>query len=645
MNPARIDDDKLIPRSKKKRLGEILLAAGLLDRAQLHSALKESKQNKQRLGTVLLEKKMITEEVLAQTLADHLGYKYIVIADTIIEPEAILMVPEHLVRKHMVVPISYDNGSLVMAMADPLSFDSISAISFYTGSEIRPVLSTVTEIKDTIDRFYDDNENIENVVKETLREFDKTNFQMIPEIGLEEEEENVSLEERSRLAPIIRLTNLIISTAIKKDASDIHIEPEKNHVRVRYRIDGILKEEMKLPKWSQGAIVSRIKILARLDITERRIPQDGGIRIKLQSRSIDLRISTLPTNHGEKVVIRILMQVPHVSSLSRLGLFEKDLESVQELIKKKKGLIVVTGPTGSGKTTSLYTILSMLKSESRNIITVENPVEYNIPGVTQVQIDTDAGRTFNLTLRAILRQDPDIILLGEIRDTETAELAIRAAMTGHLVFSTLHTNDAVSTISRLRDLGIPNFLIALLLMGIVAQRLVRKICPKCKTRDMTIGRTLTPELKAMGITQQTIDEQVFYYGAGCNYCDFSGYKGRTGIFEILRPNQAARELIYSGASDAELNVAAISNGMTSICWDGILKVKAGITTLDELTRVIEIYDEFNVGCDNCGKVIRSSFMLCPYCGTTQGNSCDRCGKVLEAEWAFCPYCKSSIKQV
>ncbi|MFQ5455113.1 MAG: GspE/PulE family protein [Nitrospirota bacterium] len=572
---------------RKKRLGDILVEAGLLNIEHLEMALAEGKRTKKRLGEVLLDMKIVNEEELAKTLSMQLGYPYINLSESRIDAEAILMIPEHLVRKHNVIPLSFQNGCLTIAMIDPLSFESISDLAFYSGSEVKPVISTRSNIIDAIKHYYSDSSNIESIAKDTLNNIDNTPFQIISDINIIDEEA-MSLEEKSRMAPIIRLTNLIITSAVRKRASDIHIEPEKTYVQIRYRIDGILKKEMTLPKWVQGAVVSRIKILATMDITERRLPQDGGVRIMSGKQEVDLRVSTLPTNHGEKVVIRLLLPSNSIDSLEMLGIDSKDSDSVIRLINMKKGIILVTGPTGSGKTTTLYTILNMLKDVSRNIITVENPIEYNLEGITQVQINADIGLTFVQALRSILRQDPDIILVGEIRDKETAEMAMRAAMTGHLVLSTMHTNDASSTIIRLVDIGVPPYLISSLLIGIIAQRLVRRICPKCKEPDNKSFLTLNGELKAIGISAKLIKGSTFYRGKGCEFCGFTGYKGRVGMFEILRPNTHIKKIFSSYANDDEIYMAAIQNGMKTFTVDGIIKAKNGITTLHELLRVIDL---------------------------------------------------------
>ncbi len=439
-----------------------------------------------------------------------------------------------------------------------------------------------------------------------------------------------SLEERSRLAPVIQLGNLILSKAIKLRASDIHIEPAKSEFRVRYRIDGLLKEDMRLPKWVQNPLVSRMKILATLDISERRLPQDGAVRVIAEGREVDLRVSTLPTNHGEKVVLRILDQSKTLSDLEHVGLNERNLKIVHQMIAKRKGMILVTGPTGSGKTTTLYAIIQELKGVTNNLTTVEDPVEYTMEGINQTQINPDIGLSFSAALRSILRQDPNIIFVGEIRDKETAQVAFRAAMTGHLVLSTLHTNDAPSTITRLVDIGIPAYLVSSSLIGVVAQRLVRKTCLKCAQSSAqdnfsALSSSSTPP-------EPTLND-------GCAACDYTGFNGRIGVFEVLPVSPKIRELIASGATDQEIRSASVAIGMTSMEEDGLEKAKIGLTTVDEVARVVEKDEVFKSCCPQCQHAIRIDFLVCPYCGTDSPYVCNSCGKLLQPDWSTCPYCR------
>jgi type IV pilus assembly protein PilB len=623
--------------TQKKRLGDFLLENGLLEGPDLQRALDEQRRSGKKLGEVLVDLHLVTEHQLVQTLAVQLGYKAVELHSVNIDPEVILLIPEHLARKHQVIPIAFEDRSITVAMGDPLDFECIRDLSFYTGYGIIPVLTTRREILEAVEHEYKQlkpDHSVDDLVKESAKDFDETLLQVIPEIPTTTDELQ-SLQESSRLAPIIRLANVILSKAIRYQASDIHIEPMQKDCRIRYRIDGMLKEEMRLPRWVQGALTSRIKILANLDIAERRQPQDGAVRIKAENREIDLRVSVLPAHHGEKLVIRVLDQSKVRITLENMGLTSQELALLNRLTRRKKGIILVTGPVGSGKTTTLYAMINRLRSESTNLMTVEDPIEYTIEGTNQIQTNPEIGLTFGKCLRAILRQDPNIILIGEIRDSETAEIAFRAAMTGHLVLSTLHTNDAPSTISRLIDIGVPGYLVASQLVGVIAQRLVRRLCPRCKE---SIQMPLE-DLLLLKIPPQTAGEISFFEAKSCTHCHSSGYKGRTGIFEVMELTPALREKITAGASEQEFRAAALSMGMVGLMGAGLQKVREGTTSFSELTRVIEVEEPLQAFCQKCAKPITVDFLACPYCATAVSHRCRSCGKSLQPEWAVCPYCR------
>jgi type IV pilus assembly protein PilB len=551
------------------------------------------------------------------------------------------LIPEVLAKRHLAVPLEIQNKKLTVAMVDPLDYESINDLRFHAGMGITPVVATRKEILETIEQNYHLDTSVEKIVEATAKDFGDSLIQIVPELA-ETDLRNVetrSLEERSRMAPVIQLANLILAKAIKLRASDIHIEPEQREFRVRYRIDGFLKEDMKLPKWVQNPLISRIKILAQINIAERRLPQDGAVRVKAEGREVDLRVSTLPTRHGEKVVLRILDQSKMLIQLEQVGLFEKDLLAVQRLIQKKKGMILVTGPTGSGKTTTLYSIINELRSETNNLTTVEDPVEYTIAGINQVQINSDIGFTFANSLRSILRQDPNIIFVGEIRDLETAEIAFRAAMTGHLVLSTLHTNDAPSTITRLVDIGIPRYLVSSAVIGIVAQRLVRKLCPKCKVPASSDAKGGGASFSSAGMEGAALFQE-----KGCASCNYTGFSGRVGVFEVLSVSAKLKEIISTGGTEEEIRSAAYALGMTSMEEDGLQKARRGITTLEEVVRVVEAEETFKSLCLQCHRSIHIDFLICPYCGSASPYVCSSCGKLLQAEWQVCPYCRHKAHQ-
>jgi type IV pilus assembly protein PilB len=616
----------------KKRLGDLLIEIGFLSQPNLNRGLDEQKKSGKRLGEVLIQMQLISESQMAQSLASLVGMKYVKLTSHQIDPTLFVIIPEALARRHLAVPLESRNKKLTVAMADPLDYESINDLRFHAGMAIDPVVATRKEILETIEENYRLDSSVEKIVEASAKEFDTGSIQVVPDLPKSDHRnaEIRSLEEESRLGPVIRLTNLILNKAIKLRASDIHIEPGPKACRVRYRIDGLLKEDLQLPKWVQNPLISRIKILAKLDISERRLPQDGAVRMVAEGREIDLRVSALPTHHGEKLVLRILDQSKRPIDLDQVGFLEKDVVRVRQIIKKRKGIVLVTGPTGSGKTTTLYAVIAALKSEANNLTTVEDPVEYTIDGINQVQINPEIGLTFASSLRSILRQDPNIIFIGEIRDLETAEIAFRAAMTGHLVLSTIHTNDAVSTITRLVDIGIPRYLVASAVVGIVAQRLARTLCPECKV-------AVPPPLGGPA-TGAALREE------GCRLCHYTGFLGRVGIFEVLTLSPKLRELISTGASEEELRSAGGVMGMTSLEEDGLEKVKQGLTTLEEVTRVVEMEEAFKSICPQCSRPIHIDFLICPHCGSASPYVCSSCGKLLQPDWSACPYCRHRVER-
>jgi type IV pilus assembly protein PilB len=624
----------------KKRLGDFLFDSGLITRDQLQRALNEQKRLGRKLGETLTTLRIISDEALAQALSTQLGYPFMDLSTTALEPDIVMAIPETLARKQCAIPVSLENKTLTVAMVDPLDYECLRDLGFASGFRIQPAIATRKEILEAIERYYNLDSSVESIVQETAQQYDESVLQIIPEIGSTSGDAQ-SLEERSRLAPVIRLANLIMTKAIRQRASDIHIEPTSRDFRVRYRIDGLLKEDLRLPKWIHGALISRMKILGRLDIAERRLPQDGSVRVKSDNREIDLRLSTLPTQYGEKMVVRVLDQGKLVVSLDTLGVSPQNLSRIRSLMRRKQGIILVTGPTGSGKTTTLYSMIHAVRDEVTNIVTVEDPIEYNLDGVNQVQINADIGLTFAHCLRSILRQDPNVILIGEIRDLETAEIACRAAMTGHLVLSTVHTNDAPSTITRLVDLGIPRYLVGSLVMGVIAQRLVRCVCPRCKT-------TMPPpveSLVSLKIPLDSVKSVSFYYGKGCSYCHYIGYQGRTGLYEILEMTPRLRELVAAGGAEQDIRSTALASKMTSLGEDGLNKVKEGITTIEELLRVIEVREDLQTFCTQCRRSIHIDFQVCPYCAHLVTHHCHACGKPLQPEWIICPYCRNRIGDV
>ena len=621
----------LLKHAPKKKLGELLVEVGLLTIENLDVALVEQKKTGIRLGEILMRLQFLTEDQMAQALATQCGIRYFEPALIEIDPAVLSLIPETLARKHLTLPVEINNKRLTVAMVDPLDYASINDLRFHAGMVIEPVVATRYAIMEAIDRLYGrgtkSGKSIHPVAQTTD---DEGALPVMMDTDLLNAETR-SLEQRGKLAPAIQLTNHIFSQAVSLRASDVHVEPGQKDCRIRFRVDGLLKEIMKLPKWAQNPFISRIKILAKMDISERRLPQDGAMRLTLEGRDVDFRVSTLPTLHGEKVVIRILDQSKMLIGLDEVGLFGKDAETIRAMIKKKKGMILVTGPTGSGKTTTLYAVVNQLRAETSNLTTLEDPIEYTIDGINQVQINSDIGLSFAATLRSILRQDPNVIFVGEIRDLETAEIAFRAAMTGHLVLSTLHTNDAVATITRLVDIGVPRYIVASAVIGIVAQRLVRRLCPQCKVP------TQMEKMGEASLAYSILEGAPLFHEKGCKACYQSGFSGRVGIFEILTLSTKLRKLISSGATELEFRSEA--GGISSMEEDGLCKVKQGVTTVEEVLRVVEKEEVFKSCCPQCGHFMHADFLICPYCGSASPSVCSSCGRLLQSDWIVCPYCR------
>ncbi len=556
---------------KKKLLGEVLVESGLITQDQLREAIALQRQSKERLGRVLLGMGIATEKDIAMAIAKQLGLEFVDLDDFLPEEQALLALPEHLARRHHVLPLGGENGKLRVGMVDPLDVLALDDVRRHTGQEIDPVVIS----HDGFLRILNQYPALDDSVKQIIQD--------IKSSDAVEEMEVDNLRKLSDDAPVVRLVNVIVLQAIRQRASDIHIEPEETRVRVRYRIDGTLYVSMTPPRHIHNAIISRVKIMAEMDIAERRLPQDGRIQLKVEGRDIDLRVSTIPTVFGEKVVMRILDKSQTVVGIEKIGLLAENRLRFESMLTKPYGIILLTGPTGSGKTTTLYTILNKLNSTESNIITVEDPVEYQLAGINQVQVNNKAGLTFANGLRSFLRQDPDIIMVGEIRDEETARIAIHAALTGHLVLSTLHTNDSAGAVTRLVDMGIEPFLAASSLVGVIAQRLIRVLCDKCK-------QPYTPPAEVLGRLGATAivgDGQVtIHRPVGCDFCNKIGYRGRIGIFEIMVVDEVIKELITRRAPVTEIKEQALRGGMWTLAEDGLEKIVLGVTSPEEVLDVV-----------------------------------------------------------
>jgi type IV pilus assembly protein PilB len=558
------------------RLGELLVRENMISPQQLQQAQDEQKKTGGRLGASLVKMGMVDEQELLNFLSKQYHVPSINLEEFQVDVEVVKLITEEVAVKHQVIPVHRSGSSLVCAMADPSNIYAIDDIKFLTGYNVEVVVASEGQIAKSIEKFY--RTGSETSYDEVMSGFDEGEI----DFGSDEESlSNNDLEKSAEDAPVVKLVNLILIDAIKKGASDIHVEPYEKSFRVRYRIDGALYEVMKPPLKLKQAVVSRLKIMSSLDIAERRLPQDGRIKLKLgKGREMDFRVSVLPTLFGEKVVMRLLDKGNLQLDMTKLGFEQATLNDFKWGIEQPYGMVLVTGPTGSGKTTTLYSALSELNQTTDNISTAEDPVEFNLPGINQVQMHEDIGLNFASALRSFLRQDPDIIMVGEIRDFETAEIAIKAALTGHLVLSTLHTNDAPSTVSRMLNMGIEPFLITAALNAIVAQRLVRKVCVECKQPDPIPN----PALKDMQVPDKLIGKFQPMKGKGCEKCSSTGYKGRIAIYEVLVAKEQIKEQVLNGASTAELKAEAIRAGMKTLRQAAISKFAEGLTTMEEVVR-------------------------------------------------------------
>ncbi len=567
------------------KIGDLLLKEKLISPEQLNQALEHQKKYGGRIGSILVELDFVTEDDITNVLSHQYGVPSINLDYFEIDPDVVKLIPLETAQKYQVIPLSRVGSTLTIATTDPSNVFAMDDIKFMTGFNIEPVIASEGAITRAIEKYYGTPHAIELkkvydllTIEEKKDEFD---------LEVEEEQEQMDVDELQRSseeAPIIKLVNLFIADAIKRAASDIHIEPYEKDFRIRFRIDGVLYNVMAPPMKLKDALTSRVKIMAKLDIAEKRLPQDGRIKVKttLEGKKIeiDFRVSCLPTIHGEKIVMRLLDRSKLMLDMTKLGMEPNSLKFFEDAITKPYGMVLVTGPTGSGKTNTLYSAISRLNTSDVNIITAEDPVEFNLGGINQVQIHEQIGLTFAAALRSFLRQDPNIILVGEVRDFETAEIAIKAALTGHLVLSTLHTNDAPSTVNRLLNMGIEPFLVSNSLLLIAAQRLIRKICTNCKTELKVPKKSLVD----LGFTPEEAASVTVMHGQGCEHCNNTGYKGRIGLFECMAINEEISELILIGASARELKRKSIELGMLTLRRSGLLKIKDGVTTIDEVVR-------------------------------------------------------------
>ncbi len=632
---SKIKKYSALVEENRGSMGNILVKSGTIKKEELDLALKEMKKD-EFLCEALVRLGITKESNIIKALQSHLNIEYIDLEEIKLNVTMVRFLPRDFCERNRLMPIMLNEKEIRVAMADPSDMSKCDNIAFMTGLKVIPVIATGAKIISQLKRIYGDSdmdlpEDIDEISEiEPLDEID---------IILNEEEPEINVQEligTSEIPPIIRIVNAIISEAVRYNASDIHVEPKAKYTIIRFRMDGMLHTKIKIPTDLHLATISRIKILAKIDIAERRKPQDGRITVKTGTRIVDIRVSTMPTINGEKVVMRILDKSAAIKNLDELGVRPDDLQKVFTVLKRPQGMIISTGPTGSGKTTMLYSILSSMMDSTKNFETIEDPIEYFLEGANQVFVLEKIGLSFASVLRSTLRQDPDIILVGEIRDFETADVSFKAALTGHMVLTTLHTNNSVASITRLIDMGIKPYLIASALESILAQRLVRTICKHCKT-EYDPDKELLQLLK---VPEDFIGEKNFI-GEGCERCNNTGYMGRMGIFEVFTMNDDFRHHISGNYAESELLDMARAGGMRTLVEDSIEKVKDGMTTLEEIVRVIGPQTKHERQCNSCSKTIDAKYIFCPFCGSFRQNFCKKCMIPLEKDWNSCPHCGSS----
>ncbi len=576
---------------------DLLIARGIISKEQLHEAERMAARDDKQVGDTLVELGYASDEEVTKTLAEFHHFEYIDLPSVRIDDAVIQLVPESVARENKIIPYAEVDDTIRVLVSDPFDLEKIEGLRFILNRKVDTALASKEHIQEAINRYYGQTEG--ESADSMLQEFTDT------QIDFTETEEDKLVQEDHMdqdSAPVVRLVHYMIQEAVQLRASDIHVEPFEDRVRIRYRIDGALVERDSPPRRLLASIMSRIKILAKMDISERRRPQDGRIKITVGEKELDLRVSIIPTNHGQSAVMRVLDKDNIKVGVKQLGLAEQDFKTFSNLIRRPNGIFLVTGPTGSGKTTTLYAALNALNRPDRKIITAEDPVEYYLPGINQVEVKHNIGLDFARIIRAMLRQAPNVILVGEMRDTETAQMGIQASLTGHLVFSTLHTNDAPSAVTRMTDMGVPAYMVASSVVAVLAQRLVRKICTRCKVEYKPTAATL----EDAGIPEDLAKEGKFARGKGCSYCQKRGYRGRIGIYELMVVNNRIREMMFRGSGGPELRAEAIKSGMTTLYCDGIRKILAGITTFDEVYNTAKRTEQEHLAMDNLIREYRAA---------------------------------------
>ena len=617
----------------RRRIGEVLVSQGLLTDEQVGRALEAQQQTpaglpRQRLGSVVTDLGMATELQVAEAFAEALGLPLVDLRRVVVVPEHVRSLPRAVAERCGVMPLERQGSRLTVATSDPTNVVALDDVKFYTGAtELTVVVATQSQVRDHLDRAWSLSKDASEL---------GTLFEGLGEDDVADLDVSAQAVEA---APIVRLVDVVLADAVRAGASDVHVEPQETGLRIRYRVDGLLRDVMTVPKNTAAAAVSRIKIVSGLDISERRRPQDGRAKLTVDGQTIEARISTLPTLHGEKAVIRLLPRAENVPLLTETGLTAPQLELLSAALTQAQGLVLITGPTGSGKTSTLYAAIQQVSTPDRNIVTLEDPVEVQVAGITQVQVHERSGLTFARGLRSVLRQDPDIVLVGEVRDQETGELALQASLTGHLVLTTLHTNDAISAITRLVDIGVEPFLVASSLSLVIAQRLVRRPCASCVEDDTPTPRTLA----LLGLTRGDLDGATPKRGKGCGDCGATGYRGRTGIFEVLPVTAALRQVLLTTPTEAAIGAAAREHAMTTLRASALAAAHRGETTYDEVLRTTHVDAVSGPRCPSCSRALADDMICCPWDGALLGmDRCAGCDKPLDAEWNVCPWCRTAV---
>lgn len=625
----------VVPRDRL-RIGEVLVAQGVLTEEQLGQVLRLQSDTppgtpRKRLGQVVIDAGLSTEKQVAEALAGALGLELVDLGRVLVVPEHVRLLPRAVAERSAILVLEKTGTRVSVAASDPTNVVALDDVKLYTGAtELSVVVATDSQVRDHLARAWSLSEDAAGV---------STLFEGMSEDAETEAEVAAQAVEA---APIVRLVDVLLADAVRARASDVHVEPQATDLRIRYRVDGLLRDVMTVPRNARAAVVSRIKIVSGLDIAEKRRPQDGRAKLTVDGLTVEARVSTLPTLHGEKVVIRLLPRAENVPLLTKTGLTPSQQETVGHALVQAQGLVLITGPTGSGKTNTLYAAIQQVSTPDRNIVTLEDPVEVQVAGITQVQVHERSGLTFARGLRSILRQDPDIVLVGEVRDQETAELALQASLTGHLVLTTLHTNDAVSAITRLVDMGVEPFLVASSLSLVIAQRLVRRPCASCVADYVPAPRTLT----LLGLSDEDLVGSTPRRGKGCSECGGTGYRGRIGIFEVLPVTAGLRKVLLSSPTEAAIGAAAREHGMTTLRAAALAAAHRGETTYEEVLRATHVDTVSGPRCPACSRALADDMLCCPWDGTTVSRGhCVSCDRALDAEWTTCPYCRTAVIDV